>query len=166
MHGHDTARHRLFLWVAAGVPRAGHDEKGADMAAYQESPAGDHNAGPLSASISNAIVHLHREYLGRGPTKARTSIRDDTVVVVMSDTLTKAERSLVADGKSDEVLQTRHSLQRTMRADMVSAVEQLTGRAVMALMSANHIDPDLACEVFILEPETQPAPVEAVRSLP
>ena len=66
----------------------------------------EHGAGQLSASISNAIVHLHREYLGRGPTKARTSIRDDTIVVVMTDTLTKAEHSLVADGKADEVLST------------------------------------------------------------
>jgi len=130
------------------------------MAAHPESPTGDHNTGPLSASISNALVHLHREYLGRGPTKARTSIRDDTVVVVMSDMLTKAEHSLVADGKSEEVLQTRHSLQRTMRSDMVSAVENLTGRAVVAFMSTNHIDPDLACEILILEPETHPEPVE------
>jgi hypothetical protein len=33
-------------------------------------------------------------------------------------------------------------------------------------MSTNHIDPDLACEILILEPETRPAPVEAVSSLP
>jgi uncharacterized protein YbcI len=136
------------------------------MAAHPESPTGDQNAGPLSASISNALVRLHREYLGRGPTKARTSIRDDTVVVVMSDMLTKAEHSLVADGKSDEVLQTRHSLQRTMRADMVSAVEDLTGRTVMAFMSTNHIDPDLACEILILEPEMHPEPVASFSPLP
>jgi uncharacterized protein YbcI len=123
------------------------------MAPHPDSPTGDDHTGPLSASISNAIVHLHREYLGRGPTKARTSIRDDTIVVLMSDTLTKAEHSLVADGKSEEVLSTRHSFQRTMRADMVSAVEQLTGRTVQAFMSTNHIDPDLACEILILEPK-------------
>jgi uncharacterized protein YbcI len=123
------------------------------MAPHPGSPTTDpHHAGQLNASISNAIVHLHREYLGRGPTKARTSIRDDTIVVLMTDTLTKAEHSLVSDGKADEVLSTRHSLQRTMRADMVTAVERLTGRTVMAFMSTNHIDPDLACEILILEP--------------
>ena len=119
-------------------------------------------AGQLSASISNAIVHLHREYLGRGPTKARTSIRDDTIVVVMTDTLTKAEHSLVADGKADEVLSTRHSLQGTMRNDMVSAVERITGRTVMAFMSTNHIEPDLACEILILEPEAGPPVLAAI----
>ena len=38
-------------------------------------------AGEISATISRAIVRVHRDYLGRGPTKARTSIRDNTVVV-------------------------------------------------------------------------------------
>jgi uncharacterized protein YbcI len=123
------------------------------MAPHPDSPSADHGSGQLSASISNAMVRLHRDYLGRGPTKARTSIRDDTVVALMSDMLTKAEHSLVDDGKAEEVLTTRHSLQRTMRADMVSAVENLTGRGVMAFMSTNHIDPDLACEIFILEPD-------------
>ncbi len=123
------------------------------MAPHLEPLTGDQFTGPLSAAISNAIVRLHREYLGRGPTKARTSIRDDTVVVLMSDTLTKAEHSLVADGKADEVLSTRHSFQRTMQADMIAAVEQLTGRIVQAFMSTNHIDPDLACEILILEPD-------------
>jgi uncharacterized protein YbcI len=112
--------------------------------------------GEINAAISRSIVRLHREYLGRGPTKARTSIRDNTVVVLMEDTLTKAERSLIADGKQDEVLATRHSFQMTMRSDMVAAVEQATGRSVIAFMSDNHVEPDLACEIFVLEPEPGP----------
>lgn len=119
------------------------------------SPGEHRGPGQLNAAISNAIVHLHREYLGRGPTKARTSIRDDTIVVLMQDTLTKAEHSLVTDGKEDEVLTTRHSLQRTMRAEMIGAVERLTDRRVIAFMSTNHIDPDLACEILVLEPGAQ-----------
>ena len=113
--------------------------------------------GEISATISRAIVRIHRDYLGRGPTKARTSIRDNTVVVLMEDTLTKAERSLIADGKQDEVLATRHSFQMTMRDDMVAAVEEATGRSVIAFMSDNHVEPDLACEIFVLEPEAVPA---------
>jgi uncharacterized protein YbcI len=116
--------------------------------------SGEHPAGgELNAAISNALVRIQREYLGRGPTRARTSIRDDAVVVLLEDTLTKAERSLVDDGKEDEVLITRGSLQRTMREDMEAAVASLTGRSVVAFMSTNHIDPDIACEVFVLSPD-------------
>lgn len=128
------------------------------MASQPDPPPGGRSAGGhLGVAISNALVHIQREYLGRGPTKARTSILDNTILVLMQDTLTKGEQSLVADGKGDEVLLIRQSLQRTMKAEMVATVERLTGRVVSAFMSAHHIDPDLACEVFVLEPASSPA---------
>jgi uncharacterized protein YbcI len=38
-----------------------------------------------------------------------------------------------------------------MRKDLVGAVEEITGRKVIAFMSDNHIDPDIAIESFVLE---------------
>jgi uncharacterized protein YbcI len=119
------------------------------------SPADQLAGGRLSAAISNALVRIQREYLGRGPTKARASVRDDIIVALMEDTLTKAERSLVADGRQEEVLRTRRTFQQTMRGDIVAAVEELTGRRVIAFMSDTHIDPDIACEVILLEPSPE-----------
>jgi uncharacterized protein YbcI len=110
-----------------------------------------HN-GALSAGISNAVVGLLRDYTGRGPTRARAHINDGLITVVLEDTLTKGERSLVADGKCDLVLTTRHAYQLTMRADLIAIVEQLSGRKVKAFLSDNHIDPDVAIESFVLEP--------------
>lgn len=40
----------------------------------------------------------------------------------------------------------------------ISAVQELSGRRVVAFMSNNHIDPDLAVEVFILEPVADDGP--------
>jgi uncharacterized protein YbcI len=112
-----------------------------------------HPDGQIGAAVSNAIVHLVREYTGRGPTKARTQYSGDLVSVVMADALTKAERSLVADGKGELVRDVRHEFQRTMRNDMVEAVESITERRVIAFMSDNHVDPDMAIEAFVLEPQ-------------
>ena len=39
-----------------------------------------------------------------------------------------------------------------MRNDLVGIVEGQLDRKVIAFMSQNHIDPDLAVEVFVLEP--------------
>ena len=108
--------------------------------------------GQLNAAISNAVVHAFSEYIGRGPTKARTSIRDDLVVCLLENGLTKAERSLVAGGREQLVLDTRRAFQQTMRGDLVAAVEGLTRRRVIAFMSDNHIEPDIATESFLLEP--------------
>jgi uncharacterized protein YbcI len=108
--------------------------------------------GELAAAISTGVVRLLREYTGRGPTKARTYIKEDLVSVVLVDTLTKGERSLVKDGQTELVLQARHAYQRTMRDDLVELVETLTGRKVIAFLSDNQIDPDIAVESFVLEP--------------
>jgi uncharacterized protein YbcI len=103
--------------------------------------------------ISTSAVQLLHEYTGRGPTKARTLIDDNVVTIVLADTLTKGESKLVENGKSERVLQLRHDYQETMHEDLVALVERQLDRKVIAFMSQNHIDPDLAVEVFILEPE-------------
>jgi len=111
--------------------------------------------GALYSAISNAVVGIVHEYTGRGPTRARTSIRDDVVVVVLQETMLKAEHSLVKDNKAELVAQMRRSFQQTMRADMSAAVSKLTGRDVIAFMSDSHLEPDYSVEVFVLAPEDQ-----------
>jgi uncharacterized protein YbcI len=91
------------------------------------------------------------EYTGRGPTRARTYISDDLVTVVLRDTLTKGERSLVSDGRTELVLSTRKAFQTTMEDELVALVEDLTGRKVFAFLSDNHIEPDIAVETFVLD---------------
>src|SRR5213594_4339234 len=108
--------------------------------------------GKLNAAISDAVVAAFAEYTGRGPTKARTSIRDDVVLCVLQHTLTKGEKNLVKDGRQDVVLTMRRTFQQTMREPLVAAVEDLTGRTVIAFLSDSHIEPDLATETFVLEP--------------
>jgi uncharacterized protein YbcI len=105
----------------------------------------------LYAAISNATVRLLREYTGRGPMKARTTIRDNVVLVMLEQTLTKGEQVLVDKGRSENVLELRREYQEAMRDESSAFVAELTGRNVTAMMSANHIDPDLAAEIFVLD---------------
>ena len=107
-------------------------------------------AGSLSAAISNAVVGLLREYTGRGPTHARTTIGPETIVVTLRDCLTKAERTLAQHGQKLEVLAMRRAFQDTMRTELVAAVERLTGRKVEAFLSDNIYDPDVAVEIFLM----------------
>jgi uncharacterized protein YbcI len=108
--------------------------------------------GSISAAISSAVVQLMREYTGRGPTKARTYIDEDLITVVLQDTLTMGERSLVRDGEADLVLTSRKAFQRTMSTQLIAAIERHSGRSVYAFLSDNHIDPDIAVETFVLAP--------------
>ena len=110
--------------------------------------------GPLLAALSNAVVRIVHEYTGRGPTRARTSIRDDIVAVLLQETLLKAEHSLIEDGKGDLVVEMRRSFQQTMREDLTATVEMLTERKVIAFMSDSQLEPDYSVEVFVLAPLT------------
>jgi uncharacterized protein YbcI len=111
------------------------------------------STGTISAAISSAVVKLLvREYTGRGPTKARTYIYEDLITTVLRDTLTMGERSLVRDGEADLVLRTRKAYQHTMGAQLVAAVEEHSGRQVLAFLSDNCLDPDIAVESFVLVP--------------
>jgi uncharacterized protein YbcI len=116
--------------------------------------------GAMTAAISNSMVGLLYRYTGRGPTRARTTIGENIIVCVMGATLTKGEQSLVMDGKAEVVLHSRRAFQETIQSEAISAVQELSGRRVVAFMSNNHIDPDLAVEVFILEPARDDVLVE------
>lgn len=111
-----------------------------------------HGTGSMAASISKAVVKLLHEFTGRGPTKARTTIGADSVVVTLRDSLTKAERTLASHGQATEVLAMRRAFQNTMRSDLIAAVELLTGRTVEAFLSDNLHEPDVAVEIFLLHP--------------
>jgi uncharacterized protein YbcI len=108
--------------------------------------------GSPAAAISHHVVRTMSEYTGRGPTRARTYVNDDVVTCVLSDTLTKGERRLVASDLHDLVLSMRKAYQATMNTELVNGIEAILGRKVSVFMSDNHIAPDVAVEVFVLEP--------------
>jgi uncharacterized protein YbcI len=107
--------------------------------------------GELALAISTAVVRELAGTTGRGPMRAKTTLGDNAVFVVLQDTLTRGERNLVDAGESDAVLDLRRLWQKVMRSSCSRKIEDLTGRKVVGFMSDNHIDPDIAVEVFILE---------------
>lgn len=109
---------------------------------------------PLQA-VSNALVRLHKEQFGRGPTKGRTNFAGpDTLVCVLSDLLLPAERKLVEMGDQKQVINTRTSFQYATRPEFITAVEEILRRKVIAFASGIDPDNDVAYETFSLEPET------------
>ena len=123
---------------------------------FNEVEAERPSASSAYTAISNAVVGVLREYTGRGPTKARTTIRDNVVLVMLEQTLTKGEQVLVDKGRGDRVLMLRREYQEAMREEGSARVAELTGRNVVAMMSANHLSPDLGAEIFVLDGPPEP----------
>ena len=107
------------------------------------------------SAISDEMVRLYKEQFGRGPTKARSNwAGTDTLVVVLEDTLTPAERNLVRMGEHQRLRDTRMYFQYATVRGFCEPVERLTGRKVRAFISGIDTEVDgLATELFVLHPE-------------
>jgi uncharacterized protein YbcI len=107
--------------------------------------------GNLSRDISRAMVNLFKEYVGRGPSHAHSYIHQDLVVVVLRDTMIKAERTLADEGEEDLVRGVRRVFQGKFREDANGTIERLTGQRVEAFLSDHDVDEDIVIEAFVLE---------------
>ena len=123
----------------------------------QQEPNSAHNdpRNSILADVSREMVRMYKEQFGRGPTKARTDwAGPDTLMTVLEDTLTPAERNLVRLGEHQRVRDMRTFFQYATVEEFCEPVERLTGRRVRSFLSA--IDTQvagLAMETFVLHPE-------------
>ena len=100
------------------------------------------------------MVTLFRDFLGKGPERCKSYWAGaDLLVIVLDGGYTVAEQTLYDAGQGQAVQDSRHMLQRTLASRMKTVVEELSGRTVIAFMSASHQDPDLSAELFVLQPE-------------
>jgi uncharacterized protein YbcI len=82
-------------------------------------------------------------------------------VSILQGGFTRVERTLIDTGQVESVYQMRRSFQQAMEAEFRQVVEEATGRQVIAYMSSINIDPDLAVELFVLEPLEEADEAEA-----
>lgn len=114
---------------------------------------GQPRLGTELAEVTKGMVSLHRRFYGKGPTEAKTYAIDDTVICILHGGFTTVERTLIDEKDVEAVLQVRRSFQRAMEEHFTAVVEDALGRKVIAYMSQIHEDPDLAVELFVLEPD-------------
>jgi uncharacterized protein YbcI len=104
-------------------------------------------------AVSNAMVKLHKEQFGRGPTNARSYFAGpDTLVCTLEDSLLPAERTMVEMGEDQRVRESRMFLQVATQDEFVAAVEALVARKVRAFASAIDPAPGVVFEIFSFHP--------------
>ena len=110
----------------------------------------------LTDAISAAMVGLYADFYDHDRTTATTYINDNVVVCVLEDILAQAETDQIADGDSSLVIDGRVAFQNGAEDEFKQAVERLTKRRVTAFLSANQTAPGIACELFFLDPASNP----------
>jgi len=104
------------------------------------------------AELSNAMVRLYKEQFGRGPTKSRTHYAGpDIIITTLEDSMTPAERNMVAMGEHQRLRDTRMFFQYATKPHFVEEVEGITGRTVRAFVSGIDTEQDVSAEIFYLE---------------
>jgi uncharacterized protein YbcI len=120
--------------------------------------------GDVLTKISDGLVGLLKEFYGHGPTRTKSYYQDDLVVCVLRGGFSRVERTLLAGGRGQAVIQQRMEFQEVMRDRFAEVIEGATGRRVIGFMSGNQQDPDLMCEVFVLAPTDLVEPHEIASS--
>ena len=92
-------------------------------------------------AVSNAMVRIHKEQFGRGPTNARSYFAGpDALLCVLEEVLLPAERKMVQMGQQERVRDSRTSFQAATSEEFLAAIEEIVQRKVQAFASG--IDPD------------------------
>ena len=106
---------------------------------------------PLLARISNEMVRAQKQFFGKGPTKAKSYMLDDFLLIVMRGGLTTAEKTMLEFGQPDQVRQFRQLFENEMTERLTDMIERLTGRKVATYQSQIMFDPDLVVEMFVFD---------------
>jgi uncharacterized protein YbcI len=112
--------------------------------------AARHPEGTLRAAIADAMVGMKKKYYGRGPEAAKAWVLDDYVFVAMEGGLNRAEETLVADGKEEDVRRFRLEFQESIAPVATLAIAELVGRKVLTYHSQIVFDPVRTFEMFVL----------------
>src|SRR4051795_4244445 len=135
--------------LARGSMHSRKDSEGAVMADAQP----DIQPSRLTM-VSNALVALHKEQFGRGPTGARSNFAGpDALLCVLEDALLPAERAMVEMGEHQRVRESRMFFQVATADQFVAVVERITGRTVRAFASATDPAQSVVMENFVFEPD-------------
>jgi uncharacterized protein YbcI len=119
------------------------------MSARNDSLTGD----ALLVAVTDAMVGLHERYHHRVPVTAKTLLLGgDLLACVLGGVYTDVEKTMIELQRTTMVQETRSAFQNAMQHKFIAAVEDLSGRDVLAFISNHHVGPDMEIELFMLKP--------------
>jgi uncharacterized protein YbcI len=106
----------------------------------------------ILVDVSKALVGLHKEQFGRGPTRAHTHFAGpDILVTVFENALLPAEKALVEIGEPMRVLENRVFFQEATRDRFVETIERTVDRKIHSFHSTCDPRTGVVIEVAIFE---------------
>jgi uncharacterized protein YbcI len=108
----------------------------------------------LLVAVTDAMVGLHERYHHRVPVTAKSLLLGgDLIACVLGGVYTDVEKTMIELQRTTIVQETRSAFQDAMRHKFIAAIEDLSGRDVLAFISNHHVGPDMEIELFMLKPQ-------------
>ncbi len=114
----------------------------------------------LLLQISNGMVRAQKEFFGKGPTKAKSYLLDDFLLIVMRGSQTQAEQTMLEFGQEHLVREFRQQFENEVADTLTRMVERVTGRRVLTYQSQILFEPEVVIEIFFFD-GPEPREVEA-----
>jgi uncharacterized protein YbcI len=109
------------------------------------------------ADISTAVKNVYTEQFGREPGRAHSHyVGPNAIACFLRGTLTRAERRLSSLDEHQRLRDMRMLFQYSAEDEFRAAVEEITGRTVVAFISGIDTRTDVASEIFLLEGDDPP----------
>ncbi len=114
----------------------------------------NYNKGQMEDEITKAMILWEKEYMGRGPTEARTDIIRNMVIVTLKGILSQAEKHL-ATNKEGMILikKLREQLVYQRRSELDDIIYRITQTKVLSIHSDLSTKTGERIFVFITEKE-------------
>jgi uncharacterized protein YbcI len=113
--------------------------------------------GQIEAEISDAMVKLHRERTGRGPTQVRTYLVEDLAIVRLQEVLTPSERQLTGNPHGQSLVKQFHQqMYEVARKDLERIIENATGAKVVSLHNDVSTKSGEQIAIFVLDRDLGP----------
>ncbi|MDP9383892.1 MAG: DUF2294 domain-containing protein [Actinomycetota bacterium] len=107
----------------------------------------------MRAAVSNALVGLHKQQFGRGPTKARTDFAGpDVLVTVLQNALLPAEKALAEMGEHIRVMEARAFFEEATRDQFIRTIEEIVRRKIYSFHSTCDPRTGIVIEIAVFEP--------------
>lgn len=115
----------------------------------------------LLARISVEMVRAQKQYFGLGPTRTKSYMMDDFLLIVMRGGQTVAEKTMLEFGQEDLVRTFRQTFENEMTERLQGMIEELTGRKVIGYQSQILFQPEVVIEIFFFDRSADQAEVAA-----
>lgn len=88
----------------------------------------------MEDEITKAMIQWEKDYMGRGPTAAKTDILRNMIIVTLKGVLSAAEKHLAADKEGMALIKKlRQQLIEQGRSELEEVIERLTSAKVVSL---------------------------------